>query len=167
VEAAFETDPKVARFYSRRGNNGRVRRTAPLVAEPNENFSFVRELDVLIAIGGDDNSRDTSSTDTEITAALERSIPVIILKQGGGEAARRKQEMMRTLAQSYPEPELLEKVREVNEKLDAIKPEDLLGHVSGELIDSIEDLIAVSLSIPAKRASDEERIWEHTEVAPY
>ena len=163
VEGAFEENPNAARFYLRRRGSSQFSRTAPAVVVPGEDFAamrerFISELDLLVAIGGDTAGVETSGTETEIDMALARSIPVVILKQAGGNAARRKPAMMGSLSKSYADPELAEMVRKLNEELDAVAPEELPGYFSGRLIDRIEDLIAASVGSSGQRAADDENV---------
>jgi hypothetical protein len=127
---------------------------------PGEDFAamrdrFIGELDLLVAIGGDSSGTEESGTETEINMALARAIPVVILKQGGGNAARRKPAMMSNLSQSYADPKLAELVGKLNEELDTVAPEALPGYVSSTLIDRIEDLIAATMGTSEQRAADD------------
>ena len=119
---------------------------------------FIGELDLLIAIGGDARATEESGTEIEIGMALERSTPIIILKQAGGNAARRKPEMMRSLSQAYADPTLAAMVRKVNEELDAVAPEALPAYVSTTLVAQIEDLIALLMGAAEQRAADDENM---------
>jgi hypothetical protein len=90
VEVAFQKNPTAARFYLRRRGSSQYSCTAPAVIIPGDDFGpmrerFIGELDLLVAIGGDDQG--AGGTETEIDLALKRSIPVVILRQGDGAAA--------------------------------------------------------------------------------
>jgi len=161
VEAAFQKNPAGARFYLRRRGSSQYSRTAPAVIIPGDDFGamrerFIGELDLLVAIGGDEPG--AGGTETEIDMALKRSIPVIILRQGGGAAARRKPAMMQALSETYSDPKLAVMIRKLNEELDMVAPDALPGYVRGTLIHQIEDLIAVSLSTFEQRAADDETL---------
>jgi hypothetical protein len=163
VEAAFEENPNAARFYLRRRGSSQFRRTAPAVVVPDDSFGpmrerFIGELDLLVAIGGQPREREKSGTEVEIDMALDRSIPVIILKQAGGRAAQRKPEIMRNLPATYSDSKVADLVRKVNEELDAVAPEALPNYVESVLVDQIEDLIAVSVGSAGRRAADDETI---------
>jgi len=160
VEAAFEQNPNAARFYLRKRGSSKFSRTAPALVVPGEDFAamrdrFIGELDLLVAIGGDSPGPEESGTEAEIGMALARSIPVVILTQGGGNAARRKPAMMSNLSQSYADPKLAALVGKLNEDLDAVAPEALPGYVSSTLIDRIEDLIAATMGTSEQRAADD------------
>jgi NAD-dependent SIR2 family protein deacetylase len=161
VEAAFEENSNAARFYLRRRGSSQFRRTAPAVVVPDEGpmrDRFIGELDLLVAIGGQSRDDEKSGTEIEIEMALDRSIPVVILRQAGGSAAQRKPEMMSSLAAKYPDPKVAALVRKVNEDLDAVAPEALRNYVESVLIDRIEDLIAVSIGSDNRRAGDDEAV---------
>jgi hypothetical protein len=131
---------------------------------PREGFGpvrerFIGEIDLLVAIGGQPRDGEKTGTEIEIDMALERSIPVIILKQAGGSAAQRKSQMMTNL---YSDPKVAALVRKVNQELDAVAPEALLSYVDSVLIDQIDDLIAVSAGSEGSNNGDSvsvERRW--------
>lgn len=165
VEAAFKENASTARFYLRKRGRSQFSRTAPAVVVseddgvPGGDFGrmrerFVSELDILVAIGGPSREEGESGTLNEINMALARSIPVVILKQAGGSAARRKAEMMQNLSVTYSDPEVAKLVRKVNEDLDAVTAEALPAYVDSILVDQIEDLVAVSIGSETRRAAD-------------
>lgn len=163
VEGAFEKNPNAARFYLRRRGRTQFSRTAPAVVVPGEDFAamrerFISELDLLIAIGGDSTGVETSGTETEIDMALARSIPVIILNQAGGTAARRKSAMINSLSQYYVDDGIAKMVRDLNEELDALPLDHLLGYFDSILIDRIENLLAASVGTFGQRAADDENV---------
>ncbi|MBR0974634.1 HAD hydrolase-like protein [Bradyrhizobium japonicum] len=170
VEAAFEENPSAARFYLRKRGSSQFSRTAPAVVvsdgdagRPDGEFGrmrerFVSELDVLVVMGGPSREGKPSGTETEINMALDRSIPVVILKQAGGSAARRKAEMMGNLGVTYSDPKVASLVRKVNEELDAVAPGALPAYVDTTLVDQIEDLIAVSIGSEGRRAGDDDGV---------
>jgi phosphoglycolate phosphatase-like HAD superfamily hydrolase/NAD-dependent SIR2 family protein deacetylase len=167
VESAFKENSSAARFYLRKRGHSQFSRTAPAVVVPSDGFGpmrerFIGEIDLLVAIGGQPRNGEKTGTEIEIDMALERSIPVIILKQAGGSAAQRKPEMMTNLAATYSDTKVAALVRKVNQELDAVAPEALLSYVDSVLIDQIDDLIAVSVGSEGSNNADSvsvERRW--------
>ena len=162
VEAAFEENPNAARFYLRKRGTSKFSRTAPAIVVPGDDYAamrerFIDELNLLVAIGGDAHGA-TSGTETEIDMALNSSIPVIIIKQAGGSAARRKPEMMRSLAEPYADRTLAAMIRKVNEDLDTVAPDALPSYVGTTLIDQIEDLVALSMGSSGPLPADDENV---------
>ncbi|MDI3561352.1 HAD hydrolase-like protein [Bradyrhizobium sp. Arg816] len=170
VEAAFEGNANAARFYLRRRGSTQFSRTAPAVVVSDEGAGradadfgrmrerFISELDILVAMGGSSRDGGPSGTEIEINMALERSIPVVILKQAGGIAAQCKAKMMANLGVTYSDPKVASLVRKVNEELDAVGPAALPAHVDNILVNQIEDLIAVSIGSEGRRAGDDDGV---------
>jgi phosphoglycolate phosphatase-like HAD superfamily hydrolase/NAD-dependent SIR2 family protein deacetylase len=159
VESAFKENPGAARFYLRKAGHSEFSRTAPAVVVPSDGFGpmrerFIGEIDLLVAIGGQPRDGEKTGTEIEIGMALERKIPVVILKQAGGSAAQRKPEMMTNLAATYSDPKVAALVRKVNHELDAVAPEALPSYVDSVLIDQIDDLIAVSVGSEGSNNGD-------------
>jgi len=159
IESAFKENPGAARFYLRKAGHSEFSRTAPAVVVPSEDFGpmrerFIEEIDLLVAVGGQPRDGEKTGTEIEIDMALERKIPVIILKQAGGSAAQRKPEMMMNLAATYSDPKVAALVRQVNQELDAVAPGALPSYVDSVLIDQIDDLIAMSVGSEGSNNGD-------------
>jgi phosphoglycolate phosphatase len=94
VVAAFEHNPTSARFYLRRRGTTAFSRTAPAIVVSGDTLEamrqrFVSELDLLIAIGGRKfDTEQTSGMIEEIKLAIHQHVPVLIVPQAGGDAAR-------------------------------------------------------------------------------
>lgn len=151
VNAAFEVDPSLARFYVRRAG-GTSYRSAPVIVVAGEDYAamrrrFIPELRLLVAGGGTDEG-----VIDEVKMALAQQIPVLLLPWTGGRIAEYRAQFREMVSTRFRDEELRTEVVAANEKLWAMDPHssDLPARV---LPDMIEDLVLnlMGSSVPERR----------------
>jgi hypothetical protein len=112
---------------------------------------FIPECDLLFAAGGDSTDRDASGTIAEIKRAAELQIPVLILKQAGGDAAAYAQEYVASIDGNYPDRGFAAEIKQANSALHAQPVEQLENFFASELPELIENLIAAFIGSTTRR----------------
>ena len=156
VEAAFEADPSSARFYLRKRGTSHYSRTAPAIIVTEATLEamrdrFIPECDLLFAAGGDSTDKNASGTIAEIKRAAELQIPVLILKQAGGDAAAYAQEYVASIDGNYPDRGFAAEIKRANSALHAQPVEQLENFFASELPELIENLIAAFIGSTTRR----------------
>ena len=155
VSAAFEKDPKLARFYLRMRGKGDYDRTAPAIVVPGETFEkmrerFIPELSLLLAIGGKQYEETKPGVITEIEMAMDKVIPVILVPQAGGDVAQYTDDFMCRIDATYRDPELARVIKKANDKVWNVPAKKLITFASKDLPGLIEHVIAAAMgaSVP-------------------
>ncbi len=159
VVAAFEQNPTSARFYLRRRGTTAFSRTAPAIVVPGDTLEamrerFVSELDLLIAMGGQQTAEPMSGTIQEIKLAINQRIPVLIVPQAGGDAARFAPELEAHVRQAFMDASFADAICQANAKVAGLSPEELLGFAVIGFPELIGDLIARLMGAAIKRPRD-------------
>jgi hypothetical protein len=148
VEAAFAVDPASARFYLRKQGGTAYRRTAPAIVVPGGDYAsmrarFIPELSTLIAIGGTPHNTEKSGTIQEIEMALERGIPVILLRGAGGEVQSHYEQLRARMERTYKDENLRRIVTDSNDEAAVVSGSDLAVFARERLPALIEKVLSV------------------------
>jgi hypothetical protein len=159
VLAAFEHSPTSARFYLRQRGTTKFSRTAPAIVVPGDTLEamrrrFVSELDLLIAIGGEKAREPISGTIEEIKLAISQQIPVLIVPQAGGDAARFAPELATHVKQAFCDASLADMICRANATIAGMSPGELLGFATAGLPELVGDVIAHLMGAAIRRPRD-------------
>jgi phosphoglycolate phosphatase-like HAD superfamily hydrolase len=158
VEGAFSVSPSSARFYLRRRGTSSFSRTAPAVIVPGDSLEamrerFIPECDLLLAVAGRARPGERSGTLLEIERAMKLQIPVLILKQAGGDAGAYADTFLNSIKAIYDDKHLASRIEHANVQLHEIPATNLNAFCSAQLPDVIEDLIAEYMGSSTPRPS--------------
>jgi hypothetical protein len=159
VGAAFNQNPTLARFYLRRQGTTAFSRTAPAIVVREDTLEamrerFVSELDLLIAVGGENTGEPTSGTIQEIELATSRQIPVLVVPQASGDAARFAPQLEGRVREAFPTASLVNAIRGANATIAAKSPNDLLSFATNGLAELVSDIIAQLMGAAIRRPRD-------------
>jgi hypothetical protein len=159
VGAAFNENPTLARFYLRQQGTTAFSRTAPAIVVREDTLEamrerFVSELDLLIAVGGENTGEPTSGTIQEIELATSRQIPVLVVPQASGDAARFAPQLEGRVREAFPTASLVNAIRGANATIAAKSPNDLLSFATNGLAELVSDIIAQLMGAAIRRPRD-------------
>jgi hypothetical protein len=149
VDAAFNVNPSLARFYLRpKSGPSSYERTAPAIIVPGDTYEqvrqrFIGELSLLVALGGVSFAKQTQpGTVAEIELAIEKRVPVLLIPQVGGHVFDYRQTFLDRIGSAYGDPKLIDAVRAANQKIWDLNPGELRDFAQGDMTSLIEDVIA-------------------------
>jgi hypothetical protein len=165
VEQAFSVNPKLARFYLRKGGGTLYRATAPAIVVSEDDSDsmrkrFIPELSLLIAVGGRNDSSRKSGTMAEIKMAIEGSTPVVLLTPAGGEVSRQFGDLRALMDKAYKDEKLRITLGALNDEIHKVDPKALSQFARECLPDRIENLLRILMGAAISlRADAQGRDW--------
>jgi hypothetical protein len=170
VEAAFTVDPSLARFYLREQGGSRYRRSAPAVIVKGREagatkyaamrLQFVSELSALVALGGRSSSGQQSGTIQEVEMALDREIPVVLLKCVGGDVSNQYGRLRQRMNSAYKDDKLRDVISDANDKVDRVPAGALHDFARDRLPDLLTGIMLTAMgSISSDIRPSDARWW--------
>ncbi len=161
VNSAFEVNDAMGRFYLRKGGGRAYQRTAPAIIVNSPSYDgmrerFIGEVSVLIAMGGRSGDLSNSGVIDEINRATQLRAPVLLIPQVGGDVSQYHPEFMRRLSEYYEDAGLCQAVRNANEVISSISPQELLTFARTRMVRQVENVLhaLVEAACEATAASD-------------
>lgn len=165
VEAAFAVNPALGRFYLRQQGGSRYRGSAPAIVVKGADYAsmrsrFIPELSALIAVGGRPDRAQPSGTIEEVDMALDRGIPVILLKCVGGDIEEHYDRLRVRMFTVYKDERLRKLVQDVNDEAAQVPTTGLYDFARDQLPELLEKVLSnVMGATSAEQRPDEARAW--------
>jgi HAD superfamily hydrolase (TIGR01549 family) len=160
VVEAFRENRHAARFYMRSQGQGAVSRQAPAIYVEGDDLGklrsrFVSSCVMVIAAGGTGSNWRDSGTVEEVRLAVKRGLPVLLLRQGGGNVFQMANELNAVLQADIADVAFREAVMTANDELWRVPGPAMGEFLDKRFINLITELLSRMMSSPLARGFDD------------
>lgn len=150
VEGAFDINSNNALFFFRRHGGTYFKCNAPAKIIKSEDIEdmrreFIKYVDVLVVISGR-IVKDDAGIMQEIMFALDKSIPVLIFTQFGGQAFECYDSFIKNIEKYYHSNIICKQIKTLNEKINTLHKEDAETYLMNDFIDDLHELLTLCKS---------------------